>query len=271
MSKALQREFYDHDSLHLPSLLTIPFTELNNSFFKGTIKKEIAFFSQAIFCKDFKVAGFELLLRTRKHDRLAFSPPKLIIERFESAEQMHQLDRLLIPLAIESIIENGESGVFYNINISSQTLESADVMADILAFINKTKEELKLKQIDLCFEITETVRITDYKQVIFHIEHLRKFGLKIAIDDFGVGNNALLLYALVNPSYVKLSHDLIRHLDSEDATCRITNILTQLRNHHIKVVVEGVESKELLSLAKKLGAEFFQGFLLHRPEVFSTL
>ena len=115
-------------------------------------------------------------------------------------------------------------------------------------------------------EILEYPRISkslaEYKSSV-----IRSQDLWISVDDYGTGLNDLNIVEMYDPHMVKLDRELISGIDSDTVKQEnITALLQMFHDRGIKVVAEGVETKEEFDWLVAAGADFFQGFYLHRPE-----
>lgn len=95
---------------------------------------------------------------------------------------------------------------------------------------------------------------------------LKRKALNVSLDDFGTGNNDMDKVNLLNPEIVKLDRSLITDIDSikekQDNCC---SLIDQFHLKGIKVVAEGIETKEEFDFLVSIGADFFQGYYLGRP------
>ncbi len=119
---------------------------------------------------------------------------------------------------------------------------------------------------------TEIIEILEYPYFSEEICRFKKDAFKsqnihISIDDFGTGLNNMDIVDRYEPEFVKLDRELISGIDSDEVKQEnITALLQMFHDRGIKVVAEGVETKEEFEWLVDAGADFFQGFYLHRPE-----
>ncbi len=137
-----------------------------------------------------------------------------------------------------------------------------------------------------CFTESETKTFVDYygsEKSILMIEMLEypEFSMEkairkkavakvgdsiIALDDFGSGHNLMDKVDVLEPSVIKLDRSLLSGIDSDiskQANCK--EIIDTMHMRGIKVVAEGVETKEEFDYLYELGADYFQGYYLARP------
>ena len=95
---------------------------------------------------------------------------------------------------------------------------------------------------------------------------IQKWNAELALDDFSVGYNgegALLNFL---PKYIKIDLSLIRNIDQDnDRQQLLRNLITYSRERDIKVIAEGVESKEEMRTLIAEGVDYLQGYYLSKP------
>ena len=115
-------------------------------------------------------------------------------------------------------------------------------------------------------EILEYPRI-ERELAKYKSDVIRSQDLWIAVDDFGVGLNDFDVVDMYDPHMVKIDRDLLSDIDKhKDKQENVTGLLKKFHEKGIKVVAEGVETKEEFDWLVEAGADFFQGYYLHRPE-----
>lgn len=116
-------------------------------------------------------------------------------------------------------------------------------------------------------EITENSLCESIEALERNAKIARERGYFIAVDDFGAGESNFNALFKLQPSIVKLDssiiHEAAEHERAKDGFYQLTDLL---RNLGFRVVVEGVESSNQLSVARHAQADFAQGFFFHRPE-----
>ena len=123
----------------------------------------------------------------------------------------------------------------------------------------------------IVFEITEGEQVVDHAHLIGIIEEYRRLGFRTAIDDFGAGYAGLNLLAEYQSDYIKLDLKLIRDIDKRPAKQAIVAGIVQVcEKLAVKVLAEGVETREELAYLRKLGISLYQGYYFAKP-AFETL
>ena len=116
------------------------------------------------------------------------------------------------------------------------------------------------------FEITEGAMMRDEQQAIETIQQLRHAGVKIAIDDFGVGYSSLSALRRFPIDSLKIDRSFVAGLGHDRGdTAIIQAMITYGRTVGIKVVAEGIETEEQLGYLRRFGCDIGQGNFLARP------
>ena len=141
-------------------------------------------------------------------------------------------------------------------SIATQRLSSDDE----LVLFERYPELLK----HLVIEITES----DYsREMALYKEALaRRFGARLAIDDFGSGFNGETALLDYHVDFVKIDMDIVRDIDiMRDHQDIARNLITYAHDRGIRIIAEGIETEAELRALHELGADYAQGFLTGRP------
>ncbi len=118
----------------------------------------------------------------------------------------------------------------------------------------------------IIFEITESEKINDYEHLKSIVQYYQQSGFKTAIDDFGAGYSGLNMLADMQTDLVKLDMALVRNIDTDKIRQTIIRgILQVCADLGIRVIAEGIESREELKTLQSMGIELFQGYYFARP------
>ena len=176
------------------------------------------------------------------------------------------LDRWVLARALRHVAEIKEADpgaspmCFVNLAPSSIAdpafLEAADAML-------KANPE---NACHLCLEITEHGAMSSLNQAIAFIEMARGHGCRIALDDFGVGHSSFAYLRMLPCDVVKIDGSFARDLGRDPANAVLIRSICEM-SHLLgkQVVVEWVEPSQAAGELPALGADFMQGYALHRP------
>ena len=124
----------------------------------------------------------------------------------------------------------------------------------------------------LCFEVTESVAVADPKTTHPFMERIRKLGVQFALDDFGKGVSSYGYLRKLPVNILKIDGEFVQNL-AKDAFNRVTvkNMVEIAKVLELKTVAEFVEDEETLKELSKIGVDYYQGYLIHKPEPLTNL
>ncbi len=210
------------------------------------------------------VFGYEALARTV--DRTWFAHPSELFWFAEKEGLTYSLDRLAREKAIDGCTRlGGEQKLFINV--------MAQIMEDPCFLPGQTLnllEQRGLSPRNVVFEITERSSIDDFASVKRALEHYRRQGYQIAIDDVGAGYSSLQSIVELRPDYLKVDRSIIQNIHQDEIKEHILHTLLELANKlDIPVIAEGIEEAHELAKVQGMGVQYAQGYLLGRPAPFA--
>lgn len=118
----------------------------------------------------------------------------------------------------------------------------------------------------IAVEITEGVLLDASPAVQEKLLAYRDAGIQVAIDDFGTGYSSLAYLKMFDIDYLKIDQSFVRDI-TEDRTNRTIaeTIIVMAHKLGLKVIAEGIETREQLDLLARAGCDYGQGFLFSRP------
>lgn len=150
----------------------------------------------------------------------------------------------------------------FSINLSIVDIQSKEIMRFIIAKLQEFKEPQRV-----VFEILETDRIENYEEIKNFIKEVKKFGCKVAIDDFGSGYSNFSHILELNVDYLKIDASLVKFVTTdENSRVVVKTIINFASNLGLKTIAEFVEDKDSLELLEKMGVDFVQGYYIGKPE-----
>ena len=126
--------------------------------------------------------------------------------------------------------------------------------------------QFNFPQEKIIFEITETEKLTDNRQLVELIRMYKEFGFQTAIDDFGSGYAGLNLLVEYCPNWIKLDRSLISNIHTDQVRQVVVEGMQYICNKlNIQVIAEGVEKVEEYNWLRKKGVNIFQGYYFAHP------
>ncbi|MDR0853030.1 MAG: EAL domain-containing protein [Clostridiales Family XIII bacterium] len=211
------------------------------------------------------VVGAEALLRWN-HELFGFIAPPITLGIADEANLGNELGRWVIHRAIADAKRwRGEVGkkISLSINMNPPQLSGDEGFAD---FIKYEIEETGASAKHLEFEITENATLVETEATFKTLETIRSLGASVAIDDFGLGHSSIKYISDYYANVVKLDASLVYAAIDDEATQRVVKMILDLcRDLKVKVVAEGVETKEQVEIMSGLGTKYFQGYYFSKP------
>ena len=165
----------------------------------------------------------------------------------------------------------GEPGLVLFFNFDPRINSDFAVTVKELEFIAGRYGEIQLESRLLVCEIIETQE-QDIDTLLRITAEMRRHGIRLAIDDFGVGHSNLERVKLIRPNIIKIDGGWFRQIAAVPAAAALfKSFVSGLHDLGAQVLVEGIETPEQLSCAVEAGAEYLQGFLLSRPRLAGTI
>ena len=151
----------------------------------------------------------------------------------------------------------------YTINLSGASINEREFGT----FLQQQFAHYDVPLETICFEITETVAISNLDNAVSLIEQLKSLGCSIALDDFGSGMSSFNYLKKLPIDYLKIDGSFVKNITSDRinyATVECFNHISQIMN--IKTVAEFVEDNSILKSLKQIGIDYGQGYGIERPQ-----
>lgn len=218
-------------------------------------------FQPIVSMKDGGILGYEAL--SRISDRTI---DLSVEEMFQTADQMNKAWELEYLCRKESLHGaqriDKDKKLFLNINpniIKDEKFKEG--------FTRTYLERYKINPENIIFEVTERVSVSDSASFAETIAHYKNQHYNIAIDDMGSGYSGLNLLVDVKPAYLKMDKNLVRAIDKDQTKALLAQCLaTFCKGAGIKLIAEGIETKEELGALIRLGFDYGQGYYLCYPQ-----
>ncbi|MEY8373619.1 EAL domain-containing protein [Merdimmobilis hominis] len=118
----------------------------------------------------------------------------------------------------------------------------------------------------LVVEVIESEQ-TDYNCMAIKQSLCQRWGLSIALDDFGAGYSSEGVLLTINPSYVKIDMSIVRGIDRDKSRQTLLGgILSYSKTQDIRIIAEGVETREEMVYLIEAGVDYIQGYYLAVPD-----
>jgi EAL domain-containing protein (putative c-di-GMP-specific phosphodiesterase class I)/GGDEF domain-containing protein/PAS domain-containing protein len=208
--------------------------------------------------------GVEALCRWTDPESGPVSPARFIPEA-ERAGLIVRIGTWVLENAIERCKTLGldkTDSFFLSVNISPIQLMDMSFADNVLMFLRKY--DYPGRKLNL--EITESVEVTFNSFTLSVIEAIRSSGVKIALDDFGTGYSSFNNLKNLPVDFLKTECSFVRGIEHDAYTQYYFNVITDMAHASgMKLITEGVDSKERLEIVRRNGADYVQGYYFSKP------
>ena len=210
-----------------------------------------------------RFASAEALVRLRD-PKYGYISPSLFIPLAEKSGAIHAIGSFVIEEVVRFIAseEFKTLGVDYiEINLSVMQCLRSDLADEIISVTDK----YGVDPAKINLEITETA--SGYSQSKLHgnIQKLSEHGFTFSLDDFGTGYSNLMRITSLPLNIVKLDRVFVLMEESGGHHVIIKNLIEMLKNMDLKVLVEGVETGDMMESFTQMGVDEIQGFYYAKP------
>ncbi len=222
--------------------------------FETAIENMWIAYQPIVNAEDGTVFGYECLLRSEQEK---LNSPEAILDAARNLDRLHELGRIVREKAIEPIADVGDHAVLF-VNLHPFDLTDQLLGAGDSLFTNLAGR--------IVLEITERESIDREPAVADKLNKLRSLGFRIALDDLGAGYAGLSSFATLQPTIVKLDMSLIFGISLCSVRQRLVRSMVEAcHDLGVRVVAEGIETREELECCIALGCDLLQGFFIVRP------
>jgi diguanylate cyclase (GGDEF)-like protein len=210
-----------------------------------------------------KIVGGEALARWR-FDQEIISPAQFIpvIERnglvidvdFRICEQVVQYQK--------RVLEEGRTPVPISVNVSRMHKYEKKPLNDVA---KELWDKYQVPPQYIPVELTESAFAPGENEVYDKLQKLKEKGFTISMDDFGSGYSSLNMLTVRDLDEIKLDKAFIDEVHTEKGKIVLKHLLAMLTELGVKIIAEGVETKEQRDFLVENGCRVAQGFYYHRP------
>lgn len=210
--------------------------------------------------------GFEALIRWQHPDR-GLLPPSEFLPFIEALGLSVELDDWVLQNTaqiLKSWRQQGLEPLPIAVNVCARHFQNPALIGKLKALFYR----YQLQPGDIELEITESIAMTDMQAGLNVLEQLRELQIRVSIDDFGTGYSSLAYLRRLPVDKIKIDRSFIRSLLSDSKSSENTIVRTLIELSHglrKRVVAEGVETQEQLSLLNLMRCDQVQGYLLSPP------
>jgi diguanylate cyclase (GGDEF)-like protein len=226
----------------------------------------ILYYQAIIEAKTLEICGVESLIRW-DHPTRGILPPSEFITLAEEIGLIVEIDSRSRLKACQQLSKWRAQKLVNDyftvrINVCAQMLTDDDLHIAIKNDLDKA--ELPGHCIGL--EITESLLIENLASTAKLLEQIQSYGVEISVDDFGTGYSSMAYLKMLPARTLKIDRTFVQGVPENIDDCRILRAMIVFgKSLNLKIVIEGIETKEQAQFCRKYGADFLQGYLFSKP------
>lgn len=251
-------------SMNVPALEFLRLeSELHTALERGELEVH---YQPVVDLETRRIAGVEALVRWRHPDRGLILPGEFI----PVAEETGQILPLGLWVMREACLQLSHwrkrssklEPLWLSVNVSPRQFGQGDLVQHVHDVLRDTATPPR----QLRLEITETTVMQSPEVSLVALEQLHSLGVKLSIDDFGVGHSSLSYLQRFPVDILKVDRSFVSRITSSPKDLELVRIILLLaRNLSVRAVAEGVETQEQACRLRELGCHSAQGYLFARP------
>lgn len=224
----------------------------------------VLYYQSKLDLKSDRITGVEALVRW-EHPQLGTVPPSQFIPLAEETGLIVPLGKWVLRTACEQNMawqREGLAPTTMAVNLSPRQFTDPNLLSDIAQVL----EETGMLAGHLELELTETMVMQHPERAVSLLKSLREMGVRLAMDDFGVGYSSLAQLKGFPVDTLKVDRSFIRNLPQSEQDSAITQaIIAMAKTLSLTVVAEGVETAEQAAFLRGISCDQSQGFYFSRP------
>ncbi|MGA7617047.1 MAG: EAL domain-containing protein [Thermoanaerobaculia bacterium] len=232
---------------------------------KALINEEFVLHYQPILDRNLgRVHGMEALIRWR-HPELGLIHPADFIPIAETTGLMGAIGAWALRRACRDAVQWQRCG-FRSLSVSINLSVTQLQQTSLVHLVRSVLEETMMDPSQVELEITETSAMQDPENSITVLNEIKALGVRISLDDFGIGHSSLGYLKRFPIDTLKIDQSFVRDISTDPDTANIvTAIIAMAHKLRLRVVAEGVETAEQRDFLDRSLCDRMQGFLFERP------
>ena len=211
-----------------------------------------------------RVSALEALARW-PHPTRGLVPPDVFIPIAEQTGLIHAIGRLALADAMGALERAhvlGLERLRVGVNLSPTELARSSLLSEVRALLPERLPAGRALEI----EVTEQAAFDELASASATLAGLRALGVRVALDDFGQGFSSLAHLRQLPIDVLKIDRAFVRGLPSDAADAALVRAVVQVATAlRVRVVAEGVETREQADALRALGVHEGQGYYFARP------
>ncbi|MEX0868298.1 MAG: EAL domain-containing protein [Nitriliruptoraceae bacterium] len=234
--------------------------ELADELRSAVARNELALHYQPIFdLSTGAIVGLEALARWN-HPTRGLLPPRRFIPIAEQSGSIIDVGTWVLRRTCEAAA-TFDDNLLISVNLAPRQLRDPDIVATIRGLLDATG----LEPSRLALELTESALIGNFDEAVTRLRAISRLGVKIAIDDFGVGFASIDYLRRFPTDILKIDASYVSSItEAGDVSALVRGLLGLGRTLDLITIAEGIETSPQLAALQREGCAYGQGFILER-------
>ncbi|GAA6134601.1 hypothetical protein NBRC116188_13900 [Oceaniserpentilla sp. 4NH20-0058] len=226
----------------------------------------VVYYQPKIDLLSYKFIGVEALLRWKPKGK-DMIPPDRFIPVAEESGLIIPIGKFVFRKSLLQVKHLMDIGIWPEnakvaVNLSARQFSDPNLINDLVDTIEMTG--FPVENIEL--EITESTLMDHVENAIFTMRKVKEMGISIAIDDFGTGYSSLSYLKRFPIDVLKVDRSFVMDIPNDVSDMEITAaVIAMAHKLNLRVVAEGIETKEQIDFLRANRCEYGQGYLIARP------
>ena len=210
------------------------------------------------------MVGAEALIRW-KHPQYGLIPPIVFISLMEKTGFIIKLGQYIL----DEVLKQQKRWEHFNFKPIEVSINVSMVELNTGEFIHHVERKLTEYQVNpdlIKFEITEGIAMINEARTVKDFLALKKLGVGISLDDFGTGYTSFSYLKKFPADNLKIDKSLVDYILTNEEDQRIVRAIIELAHTlGMKIVVEGIENREMVNMIASFGCDYMQGYYFSKP------
>ncbi|MEA3331183.1 MAG: EAL domain-containing protein [Campylobacterota bacterium] len=221
--------------------------------------KIISHFQPIINNKTQEIEKYESLVRLINDDGKVFSP-FFFLDTAKKGKYCSQITNMVLDNSFSAL---KHTNMDISINLSALDIELKSTRDKLFKLLGENKEYSS----KIVIELLEDENVKDFQTITDFINKVKKFGVKIAIDDFGAGYSNFERLLDYRPDILKIDGCLIRDIETNSYSRSVVKtIVAFAKEQNIQTVAEFIENEAIFNIVNEIGVDYSQGYYFGKPE-----
>lgn len=254
--------YYHSEELNVANINKM---RIENDLRSALENEELQLYFQPQMCVETnRLIGAESLLRWQQKGNTFISPDTFIPIAAETS-LISDLDIWVLKKACKSLREWSNAGVNdipITINLSARFFQVEHLVERVRDII----DSYEVNAANIEFELTESAMLSDMEKTVITLTDLSDLGLKLTIDDFGIGYSSLSYLRQLPISKLKIAKTFVSNCHKQEVdSALVKTILAMAHSLKLECIASGVEAREQQNFLAQNGCTKMQGYLFSAP------